>query len=293
MKCRLVYYVFQLCISASLTAGMENEWRSFDLNDDPIRPTLIHDHTNNPFEYHHDEKVKKPFFFIDREHAVSFVSNFKGKKVTSSFNQELAGSPETRNARYYEILARISKERIHLEKYEFYSKDIVDAMMKKVDKNFQNEPEFTGETTRVKDLIENVTKATHLLIVVVLSLFNGHKGDFLKIDEVKQHMNFIKGLWFRLEEGKFEKPPESWEKKVNAILNCKPRSVELIKGRKEKYALCLNFLHYWLEKTGMHVQQDGKISHADTLVEIINKLIYFSNSKVMDTLSKLEHGQPS
>jgi uncharacterized protein YjgD (DUF1641 family) len=263
--------------------GMENEWRLFDLNNDPIRLTLIHNHTNNPFEvhnwsflradpvhrkstedqekflqflnqYHHNGKVKKPFFFIDLEHAVSFMSNFKGKKVISSFNQELAASPKTRNAQYCEILALILKERIHLEKYEFYSKDIVDAMMKKVDENFQNTPEFKGETMRVKDLIENVTKATHL---------------------------------------KFEKPPESWEKKVNYILNCKPRSVELIKGRKEKYALCLNFLHYWLEKTGMHVQQDGKISHADTLVEIINKLIYFSNSKVMDAMPQKDPAQPS
>jgi glutathione peroxidase-family protein len=83
-----------------------------------------------------------------------------------------------------------------------------------------------------------------------------------------------------LEDGQFEEGGKAWEKRAHTILKFKGNSQST--RRVERYALGWNFLKYWIKRNNMQVRKlGGEITHRDTLVEMIQKMIFFSNYERM------------
>jgi hypothetical protein len=224
-------------------------------------------------------------FFIQSNWVahVQFMRNFKGKQPDPKYAIPQGKSSDYRYIRYYEILLRISNNNIKLGRNEIFSEEIVRAMMKRVKRNcqFVNDPsEVTEKMKKIKELVEEVTKVTHLMMVVVCSIYKEHEKDFLTVNEVTNHLNFMKELWFCLEEGRFEEGANTWKNKVHNILNFKSNNQSTRKI--ERYSLCRNFLRYWIGENEMHVKiGNEETNYQNTLTELINKMIYFSNYKTM------------
>jgi hypothetical protein len=135
---------------------------------------------------------------------------------------------------------------------------------------------------QIRSLITNVTKVTHLLMISVLSLFKEHKEGELTLteDAIKEKLKFIQGLWVRLEEGKFQNKGDGWEKIVYNLLNAQKETRMMVK--REKYTLCWNFVNTWLEENNMQLKKISREpTHSNTVTEIINKLILFSNFEIV------------
>jgi hypothetical protein len=221
------------------------------------------------------------FFFIERRNAVAFMKNFRGMGLNSKFNKPLDFDFSYRSARYYAILLRISDNKINLKRYSKFSHEIVEAWMERVERKYQlsRQPQGTEKINDFKKFIQDITKVTHLLLVIVLSFFKEHEHKFLTVNEVNNHLNFIKQLWVRLEEGKLE-VREAWEKQVQAILTFRPDAPT--KKERDQYSLCWRFVKYWLKENNMQLTKMKKdITHQDTMVRVINKMIFFSNHKTM------------
>ncbi|PLW16398.1 hypothetical protein PCANC_17087 [Puccinia coronata f. sp. avenae] len=233
------------------------------------------------------DKDEKSFFFIKRNHAVQFLKAYKKKLRNSGFTLPPHITPEQRNFHHYNILRKISDDKINLGSYPLFSEEIVQAMMRRVRRSYQpaGKPPMRDAANRIwqiRSLITNVTKVTHLLMISVLSLFKEHKEGELTLteDAIKEKLKFIQGLWVRLEEGKFQNKGDGWEKIVYNLLNAQTETRMMVK--REKYTLCWNFVNTWLEENNMQLKKISREpTHSNTVTEIINKLILFSNFEIV------------
>jgi hypothetical protein len=225
-------------------------------------------------------------FFIPRNQANQILGNVKGLRVDPGFMVPQGKSSDQRYYRYHHILLRISDKKIDLGSNKIFSEEIVSAMMERVQKNSRGDatrPRGRGSEFKMENVqstIEDVTKVTHLMIILVLSLYKQHGQETLQVDAINKHLKFIKELWFRLEEDRFVPGENVWEQNIHDMLKF-PLST-LASQPIRRYGHCRNFLRYWIEKNNMQVRrEDGKIVHRDTVIELMNKLIYFSNIKTM------------
>jgi hypothetical protein len=220
-------------------------------------------------------------FFIQRDQALDFMRLYSGERLDPKFSIPDQVSYDFRLNQSYEILLQISDKKINLESNEKFSKGIMAAMKKKIGENsFVAKSATEKRQAKVENFVKHFTKVTHLLMIVVLSIYREHEQEFLTVNEVEEHMNSIKDLWFRLEEGKV-KPKEDgndWGEQVHDILRFNHKALPPV-GRK-RFHLVQKFLRYWLEEKDMQLKKD-KVIHADTMTEIINKMIFFSNYKHM------------
>jgi hypothetical protein len=228
-------------------------------------------------EFLHSNKTKKPakgHFFIELNirKAGKFMRNFKGKHIPSIFHKTLEYSADVRNAQYYKILLEISDSKINLGKYPIFF-ELKEAMATKIESTHQGIEEEKKKS--LIELIDNVTKVTQLLMISVLSFYGKHEQEFK--NEVKDHLSFIKQLWFRLERGEVQ---AAWEQKAHDYLKFRtniPRS-----RTADRFGLSWNFVNHWIEKNKLHLtKMKAENFHRDTVVEIVNKLIFYSNHKTI------------
>jgi hypothetical protein len=225
---------------------------------------------------------EESFFFVKKDQAAAFLSNYVAMKKGSEFVIPSDINISARRCQHYKILLEISDNKINLEAYSFFSDGIVNAMMERVSKNFQNNvsPDTTKRKT-IKEVIVNITKISHLLTVIVLSFHKEHKHDILTVNEVEKTLNFFKDLWVKLDDGIFDTKEESWQRKVHDILNFKaknPKSKDWASKIEARYLICWNFLNYWKAANNMNLEGvNGEIIHPITFNQLINKMIFFSN----------------
>jgi hypothetical protein len=97
----------------------------------------------------------------------------------------------------------------------------VDGMIERVEKQLHvnNIPlsEMSNQIQSIKEFMEDVTKITHLLMIIVLSLYRMHKQDVLTVNGVEETLQFLKKIWFWLEESEFE-DKRSWQMQVHKLL---------------------------------------------------------------------------
>jgi hypothetical protein len=190
-----------------------------------------------------------------------------------------------RRIEYYLTLWQISNQKINLEGYKVFSKEIMGGMKKKLESTLEQRKITTSiaNIEAMEKLVAGVTKVAHLLIVVYMKLFRKHDQDFLTENEVNQTLEVLKELWFKLENGDFEsKREKDWQMKVHKILTfkCGTTSGYGYFNRMDiRLHLSCNFFYYWLESSGDNFLD--KLYHKELylkkLIEIINKLIYNSN----------------
>jgi hypothetical protein len=235
------------------------------------------------------DKAMEGFFFIEKTKANSFMKRYRDLRRYSAFTIPPEIKSDYKNIQSYEILRQISDKTFDLDSNIFFSQEIMRPMKERIQENYRvaknkTPSDDTKKTKNMEELVERVTKVTHLLMIAVLSLYKEHKKNFVAEDEVVKQLNFIKQLWFRLEEGTFEEE-NGWKREHHKIL--KFQSKKKTPDRGDRYTLSWKFVNSWLEENGMALNKRGQGFHTDTLTEIINKIIFFSNYQhMMDNIPK-------
>lgn len=148
--------------------------------------------------------------------------------------------------------------------------------------------QVSKEIETIKEFLADTTKISLLLIVIVRSIFREHEQDVLTEREVQEILDFLRDMWFRLEEdqegggggGSKGKMSASWKRQVHKALNAKHsrRGYKFAGQREARYRICHNFLNHYMGERHMHItDKHGKIVHRRTLIHLIHKLLYFSN----------------
>ncbi|PLW20982.1 hypothetical protein PCANC_09505 [Puccinia coronata f. sp. avenae] len=229
------------------------------------------------------KKDKKYGFSISRDQAAPFLTDFSRRyKKLHEFSFDVEAVEQVRNSHFYDILLGISNRRIDLGRYQTFSREIVGKLIRRVRKHLQAANiSFIVLSKRVKlikKFIADVTKISHILIVIVLSLYKEHEQDVLTERQVQEILDFLRDLWFRLErQSAFE--GENWAMRVHKTLKADGRFGLKLAGKKEaRYRLCRNFVNCWIKHKNMDVKtEDGKMVHEGTFIHLIHKILYFSN----------------
>jgi hypothetical protein len=303
MKTISIYYILHLCISALLTAVMDARLTATDLYRAPgAEPFDLYDWKflrenedadtvtkHNGFlallKKCQRTKTKESFFYVPKARAAPFMKKFTAESRLEGSYKLPTGSPDVRYVRYYEILLQISNNRIGLGEHSPFSIKIMKAMRERFPKKFEIAHGWSGDAQQwksVEEFVEEVTKVTHLMMLMTLSLFKEHEHQFLTVHEVDNQLNFIKELWFRLEEGQFVEGRTTWESKVSDVLNFKAKDSQAT-SKAWRYGLCHNILRDWMEKNNLSIKDiDRNTIHEVTFAEILNKMIHFGNYKAVE-----------
>jgi hypothetical protein len=245
---------------------------------------------NGFFDFLKECKMKqdtKPYFYIEKDEAAYFMRKFTEKRLMdTTFAIKSDRAHQYRNARYNEILVRISDSRIGLgTRSLFFVDEIMGPMKQHVGDNYRlvygKLPSKTpAKVTSAEKYVEEITKVTHLMMVIVRSLYHLHEKNYLTVNEVNGDLNFIKQTWFRIEEGIFDPEDAVWQRKAHLILKFQSKDRQA-GSQAGKYALCHNILRRWMDQNGLQIKDRNKETW-ETLIEIMNKMIYFGNIKAVN-----------
>jgi hypothetical protein len=189
---------------------------------------------------------------------------------------------------------KILDDKINLGGSEFFSKEIVEVMNRKFESSFiisaiNCQPSVSRITLKnTKVMVEEVTKITQLLMVVVHTLFKEHKKDVSNVNDIEKDLKFIRVLWIKIESGIFKsKSEQNWEDNIHNILKLrKPdtsSSSTSVVNQGYRFRICFSFLHYWMEENGhpLKIKTELKKSYVANFTEVIFKSIYSSNYEII------------
>ncbi|PLW35658.1 hypothetical protein PCASD_10196, partial [Puccinia coronata f. sp. avenae] len=158
---------------------MEQEW---NLRQD--RQTL--DPNPASFNEPQAQKDKKGHFSLELDmiKTPKYMKCFKGSKSESKFNDQLEFTTDLRNPQYYDILLKISNDKIGLGSHPIFAQKIKGHMKTVIETNYQrayskNPSEANPAIDSAMQLVDEVTKIAHLLMITALSLYNKHETEFL------------------------------------------------------------------------------------------------------------------
>jgi hypothetical protein len=237
------------------------------------------------------EKNLDSFFFIQKGQIFNFLDNYNAvghADKETSIASNISSRLQARRQKYYEILLKISDEKVNLGSYQFFTEHILQVMSQKIDQNFRaiHGPLASKEILdSTKTMVAEITKVTQLLLVIIRTFFKGHPQEVLTAEDVQKDLECIQRLWFRLEQGSVKQIEKSWETRLHQVLKLQTgtKSSRNYIGRKGKrMELCYNCLHYLLEESGSPFDRSSfRKPYPVTFSEVINKLIHLSNDETI------------
>ncbi|PLW34440.1 hypothetical protein PCANC_15916 [Puccinia coronata f. sp. avenae] len=143
---------------------------------------------NGFFDFLKECKMKqdrKPYFYIEKDEAAYFMRKFTEKRLMdTTFAIKSDRAHQYRNARYNEILVRISDSRIGLgTRSLFFVDEIMGPMKQHVGDNYRlvygKLPSKTpAKVTSAEKYVEEITKVTHLMMVIKMLFGNAKPTSF-------------------------------------------------------------------------------------------------------------------
>ncbi|POV94372.1 hypothetical protein PSHT_16258, partial [Puccinia striiformis] len=244
----------------------------------------------NPFFLERDQKTSK---FLSK----FFVNSRRDLKVLEVIK------PDCRQRQLFKTCLKISNSKINLDGYSSFQ----GGMNDRLEANYKNRGDLA---TRIKTktalkYVMNVTKVTHLLIIIYLSLFKEHESEVLKVHQVENTLMSLTQMWWDLEE---EIKPEilklGWTEDVTKILNFqegKPWLYYKATSTAALYSTASNLLDYWVVQTGKPlIRSTSKPRLAKSIkrpaknhqgiIALINKIIFYSNYQMI--LGDIKNSDP-
>jgi hypothetical protein len=168
------------------------------------------------------KKDKEYSFSFPRDRADQFLTVFfQRSRKLAEFPLDEEAAEQLRNSHFYEILLGISNDKIDLGSYATFSEGIVNELIVKVRKKLKatkTSPRvLSNRVQAIQKFIEDITKISHILIDIVLSIYKEHDQDLLTEKKVPVILNFLRELWLRLEQG-IRFGGECWEIQVHKVL---------------------------------------------------------------------------
>jgi hypothetical protein len=222
-------------------------------------------------------------FAITNDQAIQFHKEFFSRRKEFKLSTPERKCVRPVKVQLYNTLLGISNREIKLERYETFSKGIMEGMKNKMEsalESTENPPSRRRIRTMLKFVEEN-TKVTHLQIVAYMRLFNENKQDVLTESEVEEILKFMKELWFCLHDSKSGiSEISSWAKRVQTLLNfepCDKATNALSTEKKEMYHMCWNFASYFFKTCKRLFKNINNRLVNLGFSEVIDKMILYSN----------------
>ncbi|KNE96689.1 hypothetical protein PSTG_10092 [Puccinia striiformis f. sp. tritici PST-78] len=229
-----------------------------------------------------DPDLKQPFF-LERDQTGSFLGQLMGRGRRELRISDVK-SQNWRKQPLLETCLSISDNKINLNGYSIFSKELLGGMMERLKVNEEKHEELVVkiQVDTVLEFVENVTKVAHLLTIVYLSVFKEHESEILRVDQVEHTLEFLTKLWLDIEEGKIQ---SEWAKKLTKILNFQKGDTNVYNMVTKKalgQTVASHFLKYWLVSTRGSLPGGNHHQPAENhpgILELINKIIFYSNYK--------------
>ncbi|KAH9463301.1 hypothetical protein Pst134EA_015384 [Puccinia striiformis f. sp. tritici] len=146
-------------------------------------------------------------FWLHREYAEAFFKAYRKVRGTVPFPAAGVIKPHEKYAGIYKIALDIVDEKIELEKYAVFSKDIVNHLTSKLNARLshiqQSQPRVDPRlqvTCRI-DVVKKTTKCAVFLSLACLKLFKENENGKTTVQQIESFLNFIKDLWKDIEKG--------------------------------------------------------------------------------------------
>ncbi|KNZ56236.1 hypothetical protein VP01_245g5 [Puccinia sorghi] len=228
------------------------------------------------------ESDVESFFFIQRDRASKFMYHFLSRKRLFEFNFPPNIPKGRRLGMLFETLVRLSDKKINLDSNHYFENQIIGGMRERLAANFENTQNPSSPNIKtIMRFVQDVTKVTQLLIVAHLSLFKEHEQQVLTSEEVEKHLEFLKNLWFQIDEGTPQMQKRDWAMKAHKVFRFQDQANHfcfMVTRKDRNYSFCWNLVNHWREKTERSL---GGFSGEEILPskfqELFNKLIFFSN----------------
>ena len=235
-----------------------------------------------------NQNVEK-HFWIPRGDITKFIDRYRKKSGTLSY-PKILNKPRERFREIFKIILNVSDKKLNLESYPIFSEDIVQFMNLKLQENYKAafkipHPNSKEMVSYRVIFIKNLTKASTVLHLINLSIFNEHEKGKNTREHIEKFLDFIKDLWKTVEIGEDFKLINHHEfaDKLNKILKFKTERNTPLNGNpgtNMKYAL--DIFYYFQKKQGDHLPEIPSEYHR-AMCEIISKMIIYSNYQ---TISK-------
>ncbi|KAH9442249.1 hypothetical protein KEM48_005341 [Puccinia striiformis f. sp. tritici PST-130] len=227
-------------------------------------------------------------FWIPKGYEEAYLSKYRGdkRKKDCCYPSLNKVTKSHYNSGVLHIIIMISDQKLHLEGYMNSFSGIWHDMKSRVDTNNktlnQVELEFNLRASYLKKMI----KLTTTLSVLYLSLFGEHEGAMLTKEHIGDFLDFIKDIF---NQCKKDEPPrlnsdKDFAKIWHDLLNFRCKTS---KNAVKDLGIASKTVQHWLEKTGKRSRFEKHV-HNKAVMEIIKKIIYFSNHKTIERFLDLQ-----
>ncbi|POW19315.1 hypothetical protein PSHT_04778 [Puccinia striiformis] len=221
------------------------------------------------------------YFWVEGTYAEAFFRAYRKERRRFAFPDTEIITPHERNLAIYNIILDIVDEKIDLEKYTVFSKDIVNHLTLKLNARLSRIQQSQAKvgprhqvTTRI-ELVKKFTKCAVFLNLAYLKFFKENGNGQTTVQQIGSFLNFMKNLWQKIEKGEgYLCDNNDFEEKLHKLL-----SFESSKHRScpsSAMGIAWNIVELWVQKAA-NFEPHISLDYHPQMVEIINKIILYSN----------------
>ncbi|KAI7958246.1 hypothetical protein MJO29_006463 [Puccinia striiformis f. sp. tritici] len=223
-------------------------------------------------------------FSIPKDNAYFYLRRFKSYRDEFQFPKVL--DSRKRYSLIFETILEISKGKIGVESSYEFLKEMEDSLAPKLELARKSSIVGTNPSRipTVIGCIDRLNRSVTVLIVVYLSLFEGHQEGRLKIELIESISHFLGDFWRKIlqqdENGLAVGEKEDNFRKLHGLVNFKKGATSAITSSYHLLPVTWSIVKFWDKSQGgsiFQITQSAKADHYATIAEIIYKIIFFSN----------------
>ncbi|KNE98175.1 hypothetical protein PSTG_08442 [Puccinia striiformis f. sp. tritici PST-78] len=220
-------------------------------------------------------------FWVRTEYAEAFFKAYGKERQRFAFPPAEIITPHERRLGIHNIILNIVDEKIVLEKYTVFSKDIVNHLTLRLDARLLGflQSQATLETrlqvtTRI-DIVQKITKSAVFLNLAYLKFFKENENGKTTVQQIESFLNFMKDLWEDIEKGENSTcNNNNFGDKLHKLLSFE--TSEHQSSPSSAMGIAWNIVELWVQKAA-NFQPHISLDYHPQMVEIINKIILYSN----------------
>ncbi|KNE88895.1 hypothetical protein PSTG_17659 [Puccinia striiformis f. sp. tritici PST-78] len=220
-------------------------------------------------------------FWIHREYAEAFFKAYRKERGTVPFPAAGVIKPCEKYAGIYKIALDIVDEKIDLEKYAVFSKDIVNHLTSKLNARLskilqsQAKVDHRPQVTSRIEVVKRITKCAVFLNLAYLTFFKELENGKTTVQQIESFLTFIKDIWEDIEKGETSIcNNNTFGETLHKLLSFE--SSKHKSGPSHVMGIAWNIVELWVQKAA-NFQPHISLDYHPQRVEIINKIIFYSN----------------
>jgi hypothetical protein len=260
-----------------------------------------HKESNSDLKDYQKTKTDYMFEFIENLHTKErysrkdeIMSDTAGRKaavILKMYNQckkRFAYPLElTRNNRQRIVLRNIlwiAREKIYLRRFKNSLAEISKGWEEGLKARIRNSStrllRIESKTSLIVEYVGKINIIATGLIVLYLALFQEHEEGKLTKEFIQGVLDFLKGLWREIDKGDNEDlQGRIFAQNLHRLLSLEDDCLDFSHKNMPQNIMSVsrNFAEYWLETRYPKLEISGKKDYRETMAEIINKIIFFSD----------------